>query len=80
VDALLAAAREVADQRGVPARVLAVEMILAAIEAITGVDGRIGREALLKGIPTVLSNIADTDLREEPERLTATFLARALFA
>jgi hypothetical protein len=46
VDNLLAAAREVADQRGVPARVLAVEMILAAAEAITGVEGGIGREAL----------------------------------
>ena len=41
-------------------------------------EGSIGRDALLKGIRTVL-NIADADLREEPERLTATFLARALF-
>jgi hypothetical protein len=77
---VLAAAREVADQRGVPARVLAVEMILAATEAITGVEGGIGREALVKGVRTVFSNIADADLREEPERPTAAFLARALFA
>jgi len=46
VDKQLAAAREIADQRGVPARVLAVEMILAATEAITGVEGGISREAL----------------------------------
>jgi|SRR6516164_9165088 len=76
---LLAAVREVADRRGVPARVLAVEIILAAIEVITGVEGSIGRDALLKGIRTVL-NIAEADLREEPERLTAPFLSRALFA
>jgi hypothetical protein len=80
VDNLLAAAREVADQRGVPARVLAVEMILAAAETITGVEGGIGREALMKEIRTVLSNIADADLREELERPTAAFLARAQFA
>jgi hypothetical protein len=80
VDNLLAAAREVADQRGVPTRVLAVEMMLAATEVITGVEGGIGRGALMKGIRTVLSNIADADLREEPERSTAAFLAHALFA
>src|SRR6516165_3806703 len=57
---LLAAIREVADRRGVPARVLAVEIILAAIEVITGVEGSIGRDALLKGIRTVL-NIAEAD-------------------
>jgi hypothetical protein len=43
------------------------------------VEGSIGRDALLKGIRTVL-NIAEADLREEPERLTAAFLSRALFA
>jgi hypothetical protein len=77
VDNLLAAAREVADQRGVPARVLAVEMILAATQAITGAQVGISREALVKGIRTVFSNV---DLREDPERPTAAFLARALFA
>jgi hypothetical protein len=77
VDNLLAAAREVADQRGVPARVLAVEMILAATQAITGAQVGIGREALVKGIRTVFSNV---DLREDPERPTAAFLARAVFA
>ena len=79
VDKRLAAAREIVDQRGVPARVLAVEMILAATEAITGAEGGISREALMRGIRTVVSNIADADLREEPERATAAFLARALF-
>ena len=79
VDKRLAAAREIVDQRGVPARVLAVEMILAATEAITGAEGGISREALMTEIRTVLSNIADADLREEPERATAAFLARALF-
>jgi hypothetical protein len=78
VDNLLAAAREVADQRGVPARVLAVEMILAAAEAITGVEGGIGREALMKEIRTVLSNIADADLREELERPTAHWPVKLL--
>jgi hypothetical protein len=39
VDNLLAGAPEVADQRGVPTRVLAVEMLLAATEVITGVEG-----------------------------------------
>jgi len=59
VDRLLVATREVAEQRGVPGRVLATEMILAATEAIAGVEESIGREALVKGIQTVLSNIAD---------------------
>jgi hypothetical protein len=77
VDNLLAAAREVADQRGVPARVLAVEMILAAAEAIK-VEGGIGREALMKEIRTVLSNIADADLREELERPTAHWPVKLL--
>jgi hypothetical protein len=34
----------------------------------------------MKTIQPVLSNITDADLHEEPERPTATFLARALFA
>jgi hypothetical protein len=80
VDRMLAAAREVADQRGVPARILAVEMILAATEAIIGVEGGIDRELLMKGVRTVFSNIADADLCEGPQRPTAAFLARALFA
>lgn len=80
VDRLLVATREVAEQRGVPGRVLATEMILAATEAIAGVEESIGREALVKGIQTVLSNIADQHLREDPERPTAAFLARTLFA
>src|SRR5258708_12934125 len=79
VEKRLAAAREIVDQRGVPARVLADEMILAATEARTGAEGGISREALMTEIRTVLSNIADADLREEPERATAAFLARALF-
>ena len=80
VDKLLATAREVANQRGVPRRVLAVEMILAATEVISGVEGGIGRKVLMKAIQSVLSNITDADFHEEPERPTATFLARALFA
>src|SRR5262249_57755974 len=52
-------------------------MIVGAIEVITGVEGGIGRDALLKGIRTVL-NIAEADL--EPERLTAAFPSRALFS
>jgi hypothetical protein len=77
---LLATAREVADQRGVPMRVLAVEMILAAPQAITGKEVSIGREALVKGIRAVFSDIADADLHEAPERSTAAFLAQTLFA
>jgi hypothetical protein len=77
---VLAAAREVAHQRGVPMRVLAVEMMLAATQAITGSEVTIGREALVKGIRTVFSDVADADLREAPERVTAAFLARTLFA
>src|SRR5882762_6447426 len=77
---LLAAAKEVADRRGLPARVLAVEMILAATQAITGSEVTIDREALVKGIRTVFSDVADADLREAPERVTAAFLARTLFA
>jgi hypothetical protein len=77
---LLAAAREVADQRGVPTRVLAVEMMLAAPQAITGKEATIGREALVKGIRTVFSDIADADLHEAPKRATAAFLAQTLFA
>ena len=80
IDKLLAASREVADQRGVPRRVLAVEMLLAATQGIVGVEGGIGRKPLMRGIRTVLSNIPDADVREEPERATAAFLARALFA
>jgi hypothetical protein len=80
VDKQLAAAREIADQRDVPTRVLAVEMIRAAAEAITGAEGGISREALMREIRMLLPNIADADLREEPERATAAFLARALFA
>jgi hypothetical protein len=68
VDRLLVATREVAEQRGVPGRVLATEMILAATEAIAGVEESIGREALVKGIQTVLSNIADQHLREASDR------------
>jgi hypothetical protein len=44
VDNLLAATYEVADRRGLPARVLAVEMILAATQAITGSYARAGRQ------------------------------------
>jgi hypothetical protein len=44
VDNLLAATYEVADRRGLPARVLAVEMILAATQAITGSYTRAGRQ------------------------------------
>jgi len=80
VDNLLAATYEVADRRGLPARVLAVEMILAATQAITGSEVTIGREAVVKGVRTVFSDIADADLREAPERVTAAFLARSLFA
>jgi hypothetical protein len=80
VDNLLAATYEVADRRGLPARVLAVEMILAATQAITGSEVTIGREAVVKGVRTVFSDIADADLREAPERVTAAFLARTLFA
>jgi len=76
----LAATYEVADRRGLPARVLAVEMILAATQAITGSEVTIGREAVVKGVRTVFSDIADADLREAPERVTAAFLARSLFA
>ena len=78
VDNLLAATYEVADRRGLPARVLAVEMILAATQAITGSEVTIGREAVVKGVRTVFSDIADADLREAPERVTAAFLARFL--
>jgi hypothetical protein len=52
-------------------------MILAATQAITGAQAGISRETLAKGIRTVFSNV---DLREDPERPTAAFLARALFA
>jgi len=55
-------------------------MILAATEAIIGVEGGIDRELLMKGVRTVFSNIADADLCEGPQRPTAAFLARALFA
>jgi hypothetical protein len=39
-------------------------MILAATQAITGSEVNIGREAVVKGVRTVFSDIADADLRE----------------
>jgi hypothetical protein len=78
VNVLICAFRRDLPQRAVCRAWLAgvVMMILAATEAIAGVEESIGREALMKGIQTVLSNIADQHLREDPERPTAAFLAR----
>jgi hypothetical protein len=80
VDNLIATARGVADQCGLSARVLAAEMILSATQAIAGSEVTIDRDSLVEGFRTVLPDIADADLREVPDRVTAAFLARTLFA
>jgi hypothetical protein len=80
VNELLATTHEIAEERGIPTGILAVEMIVAAAEAIIAVSGGINRQALAKEIQTVLSNIPDTELRDGPERSSAEFLARAVFA
>jgi hypothetical protein len=81
-DRILTAAREVARNRGVPAKVLDLEIIVAAFHAVTGVDIDFCRKRLVESVKTesFLPLIPQSNLVEEPTRPTAALLARALFA
>jgi len=81
-DRILTAAREVARGRGVPAKVLDLEIIVAAFHAVTGVDIEFCRKRLVESIKTesFLPLIPENNLVEDPMRPTAALLARALFA
>jgi hypothetical protein len=81
-DRILAAAREIARNRGVPAKVLDLEIIVAALHAATGVDIEFCRKRLVESIKTesFLPLIPQSNSVEDPMRPTAALLARALFA
>jgi hypothetical protein len=81
-DLILMAARKVARNRGVPSKVLDLEMIVAAFHAVTGVDIEFCRRRLMESVKTdfFLPLIPESNLVEDPMRPTAALLARALFA
>jgi hypothetical protein len=81
-DTILTAARGVARNRGVPAKVLDLEIIVAAFHAVTGADIEFCRKRLVESVKTefFLPLIPETNLIEDPMRPTAALLARALFA
>ena len=81
-DPILTAAREVARNRGVPAKVLDLEIIVAAFHAVTGADIEFCRKRLVESVKTefFLPLIPQSNLVEDPMRPTAVLLARALFA
>jgi hypothetical protein len=76
------AAREVASNRGVPSKVLDLEMIVAAFYAATDVDIESCRKHLLESakIDFFLPSIRESNLVEDPMRATAALIARLLFA
>jgi hypothetical protein len=79
---ILMAAREVARNRGMPSKVLDLEMIVAAFYAATGVDIEFCRKHLAESvkIDLFLPLIPESNLVEDPMRATAALIARALFA
>jgi hypothetical protein len=79
---ILMAARGVARNRGVPSKVLDLEMIVAALHATTGVDIELCRKRLVESVKTdcFLPLIPESNLVEDSMRPTAALLARALFA
>jgi hypothetical protein len=81
-DPILEAARGVARNRGVPAKVLDLEIIVAALHAATGADIEFCRKRLVESIKTesFLPLIPKINSVEDPMRPTAALLARALFA
>jgi hypothetical protein len=81
-DRILAAARGVARNRGVPAKVLDLEIIVAAFHAATGADIEFCRKRLVESVKTesFLPLIPESNSVEDPMRPTAALLARALFA
>jgi hypothetical protein len=76
------AARETARNRGVPSKVLDLEMIVAAFHAATRVDIEFCRKHLVESakIDFFLPLIPESNLVEDPMTATAALIARALFA
>jgi hypothetical protein len=80
INNLISAAREVAMQQSVPAAVFDVELLVAAVEAVTGLEVDLCRELFFETCLIWFPQIRGADeLREDAKNPTGAFIARAIF-